>query len=187
MPTDNPSTILRLLDGKLEHEVELTIIGKSALWLGYDDVPTSYGITQDVDTVVPTAQSEQLNEDIAFWDALTATNAELEPLGIYLTHIFEEWQIIMRKDWMTYREAIARPDLKHLRLYRPATIDLILSKMMRGDDPQHMDEIRWMIAREHISNATLEAAFNTSHVPDDAEIAEAFAIAKQCVVKFPEV
>jgi len=102
-------------------------------------------VTQDVDTVVPAQQSEQMNDDLAFWDALTAANAELQPLGIYLTHIFEEWQIIMRREWLIHRVPIRRPALTHLRLFRPTTLDLILSKMMRGDDPQHMDEIRWMI------------------------------------------
>jgi hypothetical protein len=38
-------------------------------------------VTQDVDTVVPEQQSEQMNEDLAFWDALTAANAELQHLG----------------------------------------------------------------------------------------------------------
>jgi hypothetical protein len=98
MQADNPSLILQTLDARLNHEVELTLIGKSALWLGFDDVPLAYSVTQDVDTVVPAQQSEQMNDDLAFWDALTAANAELLPLGIYLTHIFEEWQIIMRRE-----------------------------------------------------------------------------------------
>jgi hypothetical protein len=182
MPADNPSLILQTLDARLDHDVELTLIGKSALWLGFDDVPTSYGVTQDVDTVVPEQQSEQMNEDLAFWDALTAANAELQHLGIYLTHIFEEWQIILRLEWLAHRVPLQRPALRHLRLFRPATVDLILSKMMRGDDPQHMDEIRWMITHENISRQQLEEAFITAHVPDDLEIAEAFATAKPLVL-----
>jgi hypothetical protein len=54
--------------------------------------------------------------------------------------------------------------------------------MMRGDDPQHMDEIRWMITHENISRHQLEEAFITAHVPDDLEIAEAFATAKPLVL-----
>lgn len=138
MLADNPTLILQTLDTRLNHEVELTLIGKSALWLGFDNPPTEYGVTQDVDAVVPKQQSDQMNEDLAFWDALTAANADLQELGIYLTHIFEEWQIILRRDWFIHRVAIPRPRLQHIRLYRPATVDLILSKMMRGDDPQHM-------------------------------------------------
>jgi hypothetical protein len=33
MPADNPSLILQTLDARLDHDVELTLIGKSALWL----------------------------------------------------------------------------------------------------------------------------------------------------------
>ncbi len=182
MPTDNPTLILQTLDARLDHEVELTLIGKSALWLGFDNPPTAYGVTQDVDAVVPVQQSDQMNDDLAFWDALTSANAELQELGIYLTHIFEEWQIIMRRDWFAHRVAIQRPALKHIRLYRPATVDLILSKMMRGDDPQHMEEIQWMIAHESISQSELEAAFATAHMPEDLEIAESFALARAAVL-----
>lgn len=172
MQADNPSLILQTLDARLNHKVELTLIGKSALWLGFDNV------TQDVDTVVPAQQSEQMNDDLAFWDALTAANAELEPMGIYLTHIFEEWQIIMRREWLMHRVHIRRPALTHLHLFRPATLDLILSKMMRGDDPQHMDEIRWMIGCENISTHDLESAFASAHLPEDEEVAQAFKVAK---------
>lgn len=182
MQADNPTLILQTLDARLDHEVELTLIGKSALWLGFDDAPAHYGVTQDVDAVVPARQSELMNEDINFWDALSAANAELEELGIYLTHIFEEWQIIMRRDWFAHRVAIGRPALKHLRLYRPATLDLILSKMMRGADPQHMEEIAWMIMHEGITRPELEAAFAVAHVPDDADIISAFAEARECVL-----
>lgn len=182
MQADNPSLILHTLDARLDHAVELTLIGKSALWLGFDDVPKSYGVTQDVDTVVPAQQSEQMNDDLAFWDALTAANGELQHLGIYLTHIFEEWQIIMRREWLAHRVPILRPALKHLRLFRPATLDLILSKMMRGDDPQHMDEIRWMVAHEGISAHELEMAFATAHVPDDDDVLSAFEIARPLVL-----
>ena len=178
MPADNPTLILQTLDARLDHVVELTLIGKSALWLGFDNPPTDYGVTQDVDAVVPEQQSNQMNEDLAFWDALTAANADLQAQGIYLTHIFEEWQIILRRDWFAHRIVIPRPQLKHLRLYRPATVDLILSKMMRGDDPQHMEEIRWMITHEEITRSDLEAAFAAAHIPDDAEIIESFEIAK---------
>jgi hypothetical protein len=44
MQADNPSLILQTLDARLNHEVEMTLIGKSALWLGFDDVPTAYTI-----------------------------------------------------------------------------------------------------------------------------------------------
>ncbi|MDB6003949.1 MAG: hypothetical protein JWR15_936, partial [Prosthecobacter sp.] len=35
MQADNPTLILQTLDARLDHAVELTLIGKSALWLGF--------------------------------------------------------------------------------------------------------------------------------------------------------
>lgn len=182
MSFDNPTRILRTLDAHLGHVVELTLIGKSALWLGYDNPPIGYGVTQDVDAVVPIQQSDQMNEDLPFWEALRSANRELENTGIYLTHIFEECQVILRKDWFLQRVAIERPDLVHIRLYRPATLDLILSKMMRGADPHHMEEIRWLILREKISRYELEAAFSAARVPDEKEIHDSFDTAKPLVL-----
>ena len=43
MQPDNPSHILLELDSRLDHPVELTLIGKSAIWLGYDDPPEGFG------------------------------------------------------------------------------------------------------------------------------------------------
>lgn len=183
MPVDNPSRILRVLDEKLDHDVELTVIGKSALWLGYDDAPESFGATLDVDGVVPEIQSAALDEDLSFWKSLAKANEELERIGIYLTHIFEERQIIFRAQWVSERVALRRPpDLRHLRLFRPATLDLILSKMMRGNDPQHLEEIAWLIQHDRIHRRDLMAAFDVAKVPQEDCIPELFAQARPLVL-----
>ncbi|MBK8092135.1 MAG: hypothetical protein IPK32_09190 [Verrucomicrobiaceae bacterium] len=67
---DNPTRILLELDSHLDHAVELTLIGKSAIWLGYDDPPSGYGVTADVDLVIPVEHSEGMDHDIAFWQSL---------------------------------------------------------------------------------------------------------------------
>ena len=183
MQADNPSRILRALDGKLDHEVELTVIGKSALWLGYDDAPEKFGSTLDVDSVVPEIQSAAFDEDLSFWNSLAQASEELRPFGIYLTHIFEERQIILRPQWVSERVPLHRPpDLRHLRLLRPATLDLILSKMMRGNDPQHLDEIAWMIQHDRIHRRDLAATFDGAKVPQEAGIPELFAQARPLVL-----
>lgn len=41
-----------MLDEKLDHAAELTVIGKSALWLGCDAAPEKFGATLDVDGVM---------------------------------------------------------------------------------------------------------------------------------------
>jgi hypothetical protein len=43
-----------------------------------------------------------------------------------------------------------------LRLFRPATLDLILTKVMRGDDPQDIADITFLI-RRRITLAQIEA------------------------------
>lgn len=183
MQVDNPGRILLALDKKLDHKVELTLIGKSALWLGYDDAPNHFGVTLDVDSVVPERESAAFHLDLQFWDSLTSANAELATHGLYLTHIFEEWQIILRGNWMDHRVVLHRPaGLCHIRLLRPATLDLILTKMMRGADPQHLEEVAWMMQHDRITRADLLAAFQAARVPEDQEILALFETAKPLVL-----
>ena len=170
MQPDNPSRILRELDGRLDHPVELTLIGKSAIWLGYDNPPDGFGVTADVDTVVPTEYSPIMDHDLAFWDALQLANASLEHLGLYLSHIFEEKSVFLRADWAAHRVRISRPTTQHLIPFRPPTLDLILTKMMRGNDPQHMDEIQWMITKDHITRSAMESCLKAAVIPDDDEV-----------------
>jgi len=183
MQRDNPSHILKTLDAHLSHPVELTI-GKAAIWLGYEYPPDDYGSTMDVDAVVPANESAAMDQDVVFWEALAQANAALEPLNLYLTHIFEEAQIFLRPDWATHRVSISRPDLKQLRLCRPATLDLILTKMMRGADPTHMVEIQWMIRQDKISRDAMLACLATARLPDDSpEWPALFEQAKSAVCK----
>jgi hypothetical protein len=182
MPADNPSHILRLLDARLDHSVELTLIGKSALWLGFDGAPAHFGSTLDVDGVVPTSQSAAFDADMGFWDALRNANQELAALGLYLTHIFEESQIILTSNWMENRTKVLRPPLQNLVVYRPSAVDLILTKMMRGGDPQDLEEICWLAHHEGITVDVLKDAFGRAVVPNDAEILELFERAKPLVL-----
>lgn len=184
MQRDNPSHILKTLDTQLSHPVELTLIGKAAIWLGYESPPDDYGSTMDVDAVVPANESAAMDQDVVFWEALAQANAVLEPLNLYLTHIFEEEQIFLRPDWATHRVNISRPDLKQLRLFRPATLDLILTKMMRGADPTHMAEIQWMICHDGISRDAMLACLEAARLPDDSpEWQTLFEKAKAAVCK----
>ncbi len=180
---DNPSRILLELDSRLDHSVELTLIGKSAIWLGYADPPTGYGVTADVDAVVPAEHSEVMDHDLAFWQSLKEANAALEPFGLYLSHIFEQHSVFLRADWAAHRVRVTRPVTNHLGLFRPATLDLILTKMMRGDDPQHMEEIQWMIHKDHISKQDMAACLAVAVIPDDDPIwQELFQQAKTAVL-----
>jgi hypothetical protein len=184
MPLDNPTRILQALDTHLGSAVELTLIGKAALWLGFDDPPDDYGSTLDVDAVVPIADSAALDQNEGFWLALQRTNEQLRPLDLYLTHLFEESQIFLRPDWVMKRIRIQRPELRHIHLFRPDTLDLILTKMMRGADPGHMQEIQWMIRNDGLSRVSMLGCLEQARIPDDsAEWGELFNAARKVVLE----
>jgi hypothetical protein len=75
------------------------------------------------------------------------------------------------------------PTLRWLRLFRPATVDLILTKMMRGNDPQDMADAGFMIRHDHVTPEQLEAGFAAAVIPDLVEYRDAFARAKPVVLK----
>ena len=62
-----------------------------------------------MDAILPNAQSAHLDSDAAFWNALEATNHSLEPAGLYLTHLFEESQVILRPTWLEHLVPIPCP------------------------------------------------------------------------------
>ncbi len=74
-----------------------------------------------------------------------------------------------------------RPSTRWLRLFRPATLDLILTKMMRGDDPQDMEDIAFLIRHDRITPAQIETAFKDAVIPNVTELHDAFERAKPLV------
>lgn len=49
-----------------------------------------------------------------------------------MTHLFQEEQIILSPDWSD-KTILLELGLNHIQVSRPSTLDLILTKMMRGD------------------------------------------------------
>jgi hypothetical protein len=180
---DNPSLILRTLDKHLTHEVRLVLYGRAALWLGFKSPPPEAGGTQDVDAIITTAQTVALATDVGFWNAIEATNAELASRGLYMTHLFDEREIFLRKQWQQDVVAIERPIVQNVRLFRPATIDLVLSKMMRGNDPQDMSDAGFMIRHDKITESQLSEAFSQMKPIDLVELRDAFESAKPVVLR----
>lgn len=180
---DNASLILRTLDNHLDHAVRLILYGRAALQLGFADPPPEIGQSKDVDGIVPLADLELFTADTQFWDAQEAANAELRPQGLYLTHLFGADQVFLRRDWEQHLIPLTRPPLRWLRLFRPATVDLILTKMMRGDEAQDMADVAFLIRHDGITGAQLEAALEQAVIPDLAELREAFARAKPRVLE----
>ena len=180
---DNPSLILLAVDRRLDHEVRLVLYGRSAVCLGFDNSPPEAGRTQDVDAIISSTQSRELERDPGFWDAVEGANTELAAQGLYITHLFNEAEIFLRRDWPHHLVPVSRPPMRWLRLFRPATIDLVLTKMMRGNDPQDMADAGFMIRHDRISVAQLEAAFASVVIPDLVEFRDAFARARPVVLK----
>ena len=174
----NAERILIALDSHLDHEVSLVIYGRAAIALSFENPPEAVTGTLDVDGVIPITQLARFRSDANFWDAQEATNRELEKDGLYITHLFEADQVFLRRDWEQHLVPVERPPTRWLRLFRPATVDLILTKMMRGDDPQDMADIAFLIRHDQITPAQIEEALAQAVIPDLAELRDAFELAK---------
>jgi hypothetical protein len=178
---NNPLLILQTLDRHLDHPVELTLYGRAALVLGFSSHESRHETTQDVDAIIPLVQLEQLRADGQFWDARDATNAELAERGLYLTHMFTEADVFLLPDWLDRRVHMAC-SFTHLKVYRPATLDLILTKMMRGADPEDLFDIEFLLNHEPVTEAELRAAFDRARLPDIQELRDAFRAAQPKVL-----
>ncbi len=178
----NPERILRTLDRHLRQPTRVVLFGRAALALGYEQTPAEFAVTQDVDALLPGLDMARIEADRQFWAALDATNRELEPSGLYMTHLFADTQVVIAPDWWKRTAPVeAAPAFRHLELSRPATVDLILTKMMRHD-PQDMDDIRFLLGRERMTTSRLEQAFAAARVPPVPEIREAFQAMQPAVL-----
>lgn len=181
---NNPIRILRALDSKLDHKIDLIIFGKAAIVLGFPTAPENYGSTQDVDAILPTKNLETISSDEKFWDALEGANQDLKPDGLYMTHLFQEEQIILSPDWSD-KTILLELGLNYIQISRPSTLDLILTKMMRGDK-YDLEEIGFLIESDNITPEELAAAFKTARVPDENEILDLFQRVQPLVLKIAE-
>lgn len=177
----NAERILATLDKSLDHPVTLVIYGRAAIALGFENPPEAVKHTLDVDGIIPVSQVEVFRSDSNFWNAQEAANRELEKDGLYITHLFEADQVFLRRDWEQHLVPIARPPTRWLRLYRPATLDLILTKMMRGDDPQDLADVAFLIGHDRITPEQVESALAEATLPDLVELRDAFERAKPLV------
>ena len=127
--------ILGELDGQLDGVVELTLYGWAAFLLGFEDPPIQFSQSMDVDAVLWLGQADEMEENTNFWDALEQANKALEPEGFYMSHLFEEDQVILKADWKANRKPIPG-NWNNLNLYRLSDQDLLLSKLrIHPSDP----------------------------------------------------
>ena len=179
---NNPLLILQTLDRHLVHQVELTLYGRAAIALGFPAHEAQHETTQDVDAIIPLAQLEALRADEQFWEAKDATNAELAERGLYLTHLFTEADVFLLPDWLGRRVPVPG-SFAHLKLLRPASTDLILTKMMRGADREDLSDIEFLLKQEPVTEAELRAAFARARLPDIQELHDAFLAAQPRVLE----
>jgi hypothetical protein len=177
---NNPLRILQTLDRHLARPTEITLFGRAALALGFAGGPTRFATTRDVDAILPLSWLEAEDQNLDFWEAQQRTNTELESEGLYITHLFREFEIILRPNWPTYRVGIELL-LSKLTVWRPAVLDLVLTKMARGDE-NDMDDIRFLLQQDQIPVHDLQTAFAQARVPDVAEIRELFRAAQPKVL-----
>lgn len=175
MINHNPREILLTLDQQLDHEVDLVLYGRAAISLGFDQSPETLQATQDVDAIIRLSQLTTLTSDEQFWLAIDHTNQILSAKGLYITHLFAEDQVFLRPDWENHIVPIHTLQTQFLKLYRPHVIDLILTKMMRGNDALDMEDIAFLVSAEKITLEKMEKAFDSARLPKDIpELQEAF-------------
>lgn len=179
---NNAEKIVSALDALLDHEVSLVVFGRAAIALGYPDPPKAAIRSLDVDVILRHSQTATLDADEQFWKSLELMNQQLDAEGLYLTHAFEEDQVFLRNQWESEITPILRPSLRHLRLFRPATIDLILTKMMRGADFEDMRDVDFLIRNDRVSSEQISAAIRDAKIPDDPEFKVSFELAQPVVI-----
>lgn len=173
--------ILSELDSHLTSAVELSLYGRAAFLLGFEDPAPEFSQSLDVDGVLWMGQAEYLFEETNFWSALETTNENLESENLYMSHLFEENQVILSKDWKKNRVSIAGA-WKHLTLLRLSDEDLLLSKLMR-DDPQDRHDARFIISRNNWTVDHLMTLFSKARIPDLQELHDEFGKASAKLLK----
>ncbi|MBI4023983.1 MAG: hypothetical protein HY360_03325 [Verrucomicrobia bacterium] len=122
---NNAERILQALDSLLDRSVEITLYGRAALQLGFQDPPIEFAQSRDVDAVLWLGQAEELAGTSNFWQAVEGVNKQLADQELYLSHIFEENQVILRPDWRQHRARISIHS-NRLALFRLGDVDLFL-------------------------------------------------------------
>lgn len=142
----NPAEVIaETLNRHLQHSTEIVVFGAAALLLDPRFATRMAGrVTNDLDIIVPATREMQVNGDRQFWEALEVANRELEKKKLYITHIFPESEVTLTPEWKQHTVALPNLRWEKLKLTRPRVLDLIVSKMGRGD-VEDQGDIRSML------------------------------------------
>jgi hypothetical protein len=159
----NSEFILATLDDCLGNRlaVPLHVTGGAALDLVYG----LQRFSEDVDCLCTLAEATAIDSP-AFQKALAETNRILEPRGLYITHIFDEDEIIHLPDW-TSRLTPPPPDapvFKHFAYDAVSPEDIILSKLTRFDAKDQMD-VADLMRECSITRARVDDLIGSAVVP----------------------
>ena len=177
----NARRILSAIDSRLNQKVELTLYGRAAIHLGFPQAPTEFALSLDVDAVLWVGQAQELADRTNFWEAVEDTNASLAPQGLYVSHLFEESQVILRPCWRAERVRL-QGAWKQLELWRLGDVDLFLSKLMRRD-PQDLSDALFIARASGLTKAAIQKALEEARVPEVAEIHEQFALCSKEILE----
>lgn len=183
----NAARIVTVLDGLLTQEAILVVYGRAAIALGFNEPPEATTRSLDVDVILTTSQEEAFQRAPEFWDAQGELNRVLADEGLYMTHIFPADMVFLRRQWEREIVAVLRPPLRYLRLFRPATLDLLLTKMMRGNDELDMQDVDFLIRHDRLTRAQIEGALREVVIPDNQELRDAFERARPTVLRLAGV
>ena len=164
-------TIAETLDRHLTEKTEIVVFGVAALLLDDQFSEKLAGRkTNDIDIIVPAAREMAVDSDRGFWEAIEGANRELAPLGYYITHIFPEREVVLTCEWQRHMVSLDC-GFEKLIVRRPRLLDLIVSKMGRGDardleDVRNMLRLHAAAAGRAITPAEIEDAARLCHVPE---------------------
>lgn len=176
---NNAERILSALDAKLNKPVELTLYGRAAFVLGFKNTPRDFARSKDIDAILWIGQADELERTTNFWEAIEDVNRACRDQELYISHLFEENQVVITPGWKDQRVPIDGP-WKKLRVYRLSDADLFLSKLMRND-PQDIADAKFVVGRAKWNQNTIARIISSARVPDIPEIREQFFI---CVAHF---
>lgn len=150
--------IVETLDRHLTQPTDVVVFGAAALLLDRQLAGRLAGrSTNDVDIIIPSERELRVDADRPFWRAVERTNRELGSKGLYITHIFPEREVALTPEWKRHIVPLHQEKLTRLSLQRPRMLDLVVSKMGRGD-VQDLADVRNMLQLHRETTGSLLTA-----------------------------
>ncbi len=168
----NAERILQALDEKLSATVDLTLYGRAALQLGFEQPAPGFAQSLDIDVVLWMGQADELLAHSNLWEAVEKVNRELAQNRLYISHFFEENQVVLTADWRIKRVPLSGL-WEHLKLHRLSDEDLFLSKCMRAD-PLDLADARYIWQEAGWSEKEVWDLFRRAQIPAIPEVAAEF-------------